>query len=59
MRKTLYNLTKEEARTLMQFCGWDIGAVGILLWNRHIASSIPKGVKMAKKLKNFAGGVDV
>lgn len=52
--ETLYNITKEEAKTLIDYCDGDTGSLALLLWNTGKAKSMESGVKRAEKIKNFA-----
>lgn len=54
MKTTLYNITKEEAKTLLEHFGYDIALIGIVLYNSGKASSIERGIYKAKKLESFA-----
>lgn len=51
---TLYNLTKAEAKTLINYCEGDIGRLALILWNTGKTKSMESGIKRAKKIKNFA-----
>lgn len=52
--ETLYSLTKEDAKTLINYFDGDIGSLALLLWNKGKVKSLESGVKRAKKIKNFA-----
>ena len=50
---TLYNLTKQEAKTLLNHFNNDIGLVALALWNSGRASSLERGLYKAKRLSKF------
>lgn len=52
--KTISPLTKEDAKTLLNYCGGDIGRLAFILWNKGKVKSKESGIQMAKKIKNFA-----
>lgn len=52
--ETLYNLTKQEAKILLNHCGNDIEVLALLLWNIGKAESLDSGIEKAKRIKNFA-----
>lgn len=54
MDKTLYNLTAQQAKTLVEHCNNDIGALAIVLWNYGKAKSMERGIYKAKKLVKFS-----
>lgn len=52
--ETLYNLTKADAKTLLNYCEDNIESLALLLWNKGKVKTLESGVKRAKKIKNFA-----
>ena len=52
--QTLYNLSKEEAKELVNHFDNDTNKIGLLLWNKGKARSLESGIKKAIKIKNFA-----
>lgn len=55
---TLYGITKEEARVLVDYCNGDIAVLGLLLWDKGRAPSIERGVDKARKLVKFSKDKD-
>ena len=51
---TLYNLTKKDAKILLNSCENNVENLGLLLWNRGKAKTLEIAVKKAIKLKKFA-----
>lgn len=50
--ETIYNLTKEECKTLCK--NYDTDKLALILWNKGIVKSLNSGIKRAIKIKNFA-----
>jgi hypothetical protein len=53
---TLYNLTKQDAATLVDYAGGNIALLGLILWNTGRATDIDRGVYKARKLVKFSQG---
>lgn len=51
---TLYNLTQEEAKKLVNYCENNTETLAVLLYDRGRAKSLKSGINKAKKIKNFA-----
>jgi len=54
--KTLYNLTKQDASTLVDYAGGNIALLGLILWDTGRATDIDRGVYKARKLVKFSQG---
>ena len=54
--ETLYNLTKADAKILLNYCENNIESLALLLWDKGKVKTLENGVKRAKKIKNFANG---
>lgn len=52
--KTLYNLTREDAKTLLNHCENNVEKLALLLWNSGKVKTLESGIKRAIKIKNFA-----
>lgn len=52
--ETLFDLTKADAKTLLNHCENNIDSLALLLWNKGKVKTLESGVKIAKKIKNFA-----
>ena len=52
--KTLYNLTKTDARILLNHCENNVENLALLLWNTGKVKTLDSGMKRALKIKNFA-----
>ena len=51
---TLYNLTKKDAKILLNSCENNVENLGLLLWNRGKTKTLETAVKKAIKIKKFA-----
>lgn len=52
-KTTLYGISKEEAKTLLEHFKYSHEMLGLLLWNDGKASSIERGIYKAQKLHKF------
>ena len=52
--ETLYGITKQEAKVLLNHCENDVGKLALILWNIGKVESLDSGIEKAKKIKNFA-----
>lgn len=52
--KTLYNLTREDAKTLFNHCENNVNKLALLLYNTGKAKTLESGIEKAKRIKNFA-----
>jgi hypothetical protein len=51
---TIYNLTKDEAKTLLSNFNNDVEVLATVLYNKGITKSLDSGIKRAIKIKKFA-----
>lgn len=49
--KTIYNLTKEDCKTLCE--NYDTEKLAFILWNKGKVKTLESGIKRAIKIKNF------
>lgn len=54
MTPMLYGLTREEAKRLVEFVGYDVGILSVALWNYGKTDKVDGGVEAAKELIAFA-----
>lgn len=50
--KTLYNLSKQDCIKLTEL--YNINEIALILWNKHKAPTLERGIFKAKKIKKFA-----
>jgi len=50
----LYNLTQQDAKTLINHCENNIETLAVLLYDRGLSKTLKSGINKAKKIKNFA-----
>lgn len=53
IKTTLYNLTRQDAKTLCKAFNNDVAIIGITLWNNGKAKTIDAGIAKARKLVKF------
>ena len=51
---TLYNLTKQDAKTLLNNFDNNTETLAVALWNKGKAKSLESAIKKAIKIKKFA-----
>jgi hypothetical protein len=54
----LYNLTQQDAKTLLNHCENNIETLAVLLYDKGRAKSLKSGINKAKKIKNFANKIN-
>jgi len=52
-KTTLYGISKEQAKTLLELYGYNHETLGLLFWNYGKADSIERGIYKAQKLHKF------
>lgn len=52
--ETLYGITKQEAKVLLNHCEDNVETLALILWNIGKAESLDSGIEKAKRIKNFA-----
>lgn len=52
--ETLYGITKEEAKVLLNHCEDNVETLALILWDKGKANSLESGINKAKRIKNFA-----
>lgn len=52
--KTLYNLTKDDAKTLMEAMDGNIETLAVALYVKKRASDMKRAIYKAQKIKKFA-----
>lgn len=52
--KTLYKLTQQEAKILLNNCNNNTETLAVVLWNKGKSKNLESAVKKAIKIKKFA-----
>jgi hypothetical protein len=55
---TLYNLTQQDAKTLLNHCENNIETLAIILYDRCLVKSLKSGINKAKRIKVFANKIN-